>query len=224
VAGGPGGPGRPPANPFARYQAELRGVLLAEVKPADLRAVVRRVLALAKRGHLPAVELLLKWSLGGPPPALDPDKLDAHERQVRTGRLTILDQLALGDLPPAGEDPEEAPAEPAEAAEDPLHPPLRTVLAWALEELTAAQTALQAQRPDPMAGWEAFAAQHVELAPEAAVDVDQLYLTYAYWCGSHGEPVLAEADILAWLQGREVTVRTGPYTGIRSLVGVKVTA
>jgi hypothetical protein len=32
---GNAGGGRP-ANPFARYQAELRGALLAEVKPADL--------------------------------------------------------------------------------------------------------------------------------------------------------------------------------------------
>jgi hypothetical protein len=227
LPGNPGG-GRPPSNPFARYQAELRGVLLAEVRPADLRAVVRQVLRLATRGHLPAVELLLKWTLGGPPPALDPDKLDSHEREVRMGRLTIVDQLAQGELPPAGEDPVAAPAETADegADEDPLHPPLRTVLAWALEELSAAQTALRTQQPPPpdaQAGWEVFVAHHLEFDPQAAVDVDQLFVTYARWCGSHGELVLAEEKLLAWLTGQGATLRTGTHTQIRTLVGVKVT-
>src|SRR5919108_4514254 len=99
VPGNPGG-GRP-ANPFARAQRELRGALLAEVTPADVQTVLRQVIRLAKRGHLPAVELLLKWVLGGPPPAVDPDRLEEHELSVKRGRPTLVDALALGE-PQAG--------------------------------------------------------------------------------------------------------------------------
>src|ERR671922_401476 len=53
VPGNPGG-GRP-ANPFARQQAQLRQTVLDEVNEADLRAVVRKVLRLAKLGNLAAV-------------------------------------------------------------------------------------------------------------------------------------------------------------------------
>jgi hypothetical protein len=223
VAGNPGG-GRP-ANPFGRAQRELRGALLAAVSPAEMQAVIRKVCQLAKRGSLPHVELLLRWTLGGPAPALDPDKLDEHEMSVLRGRPTLIDQLALGDLPPAGEDPAEAPATADQAAdEDPLHPPLRTVLAWALEELSAAQTALRSERPDPQAGWEVFAGSRLEFAPEAAVDVDRLLLAYLRWCGSHGEPVLAEDQVLGWLKDHGAEVHTGPLSQVVTVVGVRVVA
>jgi hypothetical protein len=166
------GGGRP-ANPFARYQGEWRQALLAEVTPADVRAVIRKVLQLAKRGYVPAAAWLRKWTQGGPPPVVDPDKLEAHEREVWTGRLTMLDHLAL-TADASDDDPKaEAPAETAEAAES-GEPSLRTTLAWALEELAGAQTALRAQRPDRVTGWEAFAASALDWDPQAAVPVDLL--------------------------------------------------
>jgi hypothetical protein len=228
VAGAQPGPGRPvAANPFARYQAELRGALLAEVRPADLRAVIRQVLRLAKRGHVPSVEILLKWVLGGPPPALDPDKLDAHEREVRANRLTMLDQLALAELP-AEVDPDETPVAEGEAEDaEPLAPPLRTVLSWAIKELAQAQSALRAQRPpppDPAVSWAAFAASRLEFDPQAAVDVDLLYVAYARWCAACGEPLLVEANVLAALQATGASLRTAPLSHCTTVVGVRVVA
>lgn len=225
TSGAPPGPGRPVANPFGRYQAELRAALLAEVQPADVRTILRQVIRLAKRGHLPAVELLLKWTLGAPPAAVDPDKLDEHEWSVKRGRPTLLDQLALAD-DQAEDDPEARPAtadDPNDA--DPLEPSLRTVLAWAIQELAEARTALQVSPtppPDPAAGWETFARDRLEWDAQAAVPVDILFVTYARWCAAHGEPVLAEEKVLAWLTQHGATVRTGSLSHITAVEGVRV--
>jgi hypothetical protein len=234
VAGAPPGPGRPVANPFGRHQTELRAALLAEVSPADIRTILRQVIKIAKRGHLPAIELLLKWTLGAPLAPIDPDKLDAHELEVRRSRPTLVDWMTLTDGQADREPAEHADAEadldepPAVEAEAPdaLHPPLRTVLAWAVEELAQAQSALRLQRPppppDPQAGWETFAASRLEFIPEAAVEVDQLYLSYAKWYGSHGEPVLEEAKVMAALQANGARLRTGALSQCTMLVGVRV--
>jgi hypothetical protein len=100
-------------------------------------------------------------------------------------------------------------------------------LAWALEELAQAQTALRAQcppPPDPATGWETFATSHLEWDETAAVDVDRLYLSYARWCASRGVPVLAETEVLAWLQAHGATLHTGTYSQTRTVVGVRVAA
>jgi hypothetical protein len=222
---GNAGGGRP-ANPFARYQAELRKALVAEVTPADVRAVMRQVVKIAKRGHLPAVDLLLRWTLGGPPPAIDPDFIEAHEQSVKRSRPTLIEALALGEAPDP-EDLDDAPAGEAEAeAHDPLTPSLRQTLAWALEELAQAQTALRTQPspPSPQAGWERFAASRLEFAPEAAVDVDMLLLAYMRWCGGRGEPVLTEGQVLAWLTAQGASVHTGPLSQVTAVHGVRVMA
>jgi hypothetical protein len=114
TAGAPPGPGRPAhANVFAKYQGELHGALLAEVSPADVRAILRQVIRIAQRGHLPAVELLLKWVLGATPAPVDPDRLDEHELSVRRGRPTLLDELALAETPTARDpDAQTAPQHP----------------------------------------------------------------------------------------------------------------
>lgn len=230
LPGNPGG-GRPPSNPFARYGAELRAVLLAEVTPTELRAVVRQVLRLAKRGSLPATELLLKWTLGGPPPAVDPDKMDAHEREVRAGRWTLLDELAepAGSSTPAAEldddpaAPDDSPEAPLEAPPAWAAPSLQALVGWAVQATLAALPPA-APPPDPWAGWQAFVTSRLEFAAGAAVDVDQLLLAYWRWCASHGEAVLAEADLLAWLAREQgTTLHTGAHTQIRTVVGVRVT-
>jgi hypothetical protein len=226
VAGAPPGPGRP-ANPFARYQAELRAALLAEVRPADVRAILRQVIRLAKRGCLPAAEMLLKWTPGAPPAPVDPDRLDEHEWSVKRSRPTLIDQLALGEAP-ADRDPDETPVEADEAkAADPAEPTLRTVLAWAIEELAQAQSALRTQRPpppNPAVGWEAFAASQLEWDAQAAVEVDRLYLVYVRWAVNHGAPVLEQAKVVAALQANGATVRTGPLSQLTTVLGVRVVA
>jgi hypothetical protein len=142
----------------------------------------------------------------------------------------LIDQLALADEqadrePADDEAPMDEPEEddPEDPRESP-GPPLRTVLAWALNELAQAQTALRTQPPppDPMASWERFAAGALEWDEAAAVDVDVLYLRYARWCANHGEPVLAEEPVLAWLQAHGVTRHTGTLTQTTMLVGVRV--
>lgn len=221
---GNSGGGRP-ANPFARYQAELRGALLAEVKSTDLRAILRQVIRIAKRGHLPAVELLLKWVLGAPPPAVDPDKLDAHELEVRRSRPTLVDWVSLAD-----EQADRASAADAPADEEPDEPPpvddspLRALLSWALQELAEAERrAVPPPPPDPAAGWEAFAASALEWDPQAGVPVDVLYLRYAKWCAARGAPVLAEEKVLAWLSQHGATMRTGTLSQLTTVQGVRVT-
>jgi hypothetical protein len=233
VPGAPPGPGRP-ANPFGRYQAELRGALLSAVSPADLRAITRTVIRLAKRGHVPSVELLLRWTLGAPPAPIDPDRLDEHELSVRRGRPTMVDWLALADeqadrepaeMDPHAEDPDEAPAIEGEATPlDAGDPPLRVMLSWALRELAEAERRVAPPPPDPAAGWETCAAGALEWDASAAVPVDLLYLAYARWCGARGESVWGETQVLAWLTARGATVRTGPLSGLTSIAGVRVMA
>jgi len=220
---GNAGGGRP-ANPFGRYQRELRGALLAAVRPDDLQAIARTLVRLAKQGHGPSVELLLRWTLGGPPPAVDPDRLDEHEYSVKRSRPTLIDALSLAD-DPAEADPDETPAaEDAAEDPDPLAPSLRQTLVWAIEELAQAQSALRASPPppNPAASWETFARDRLEWDAEAAVEVDRLYLTYAKWCASHGEVALEEAPVVAALQAHGANLRTGTLSPGRLIVGVRV--
>jgi hypothetical protein len=221
LPGNPGG-GRP-ANPFGRYQAELRGALLAEVAPADLRAILRQVIRIAKRGHLPAVELLLKWTLGAPPAPVDPDRVDEHELSVRRGRPSLLDVMTLADEQ-AAEDPDEAHAvEDVDEIPELPDPPLRALLSWTVRELAEAQRRVAPPpAPDPVAGWEAFAASHLEWEAAAAVPVDLLYLAYACWCATRREPALVEDQVLAWLTAHGATVHTGALSQVTSVQGVRV--
>jgi hypothetical protein len=96
-------------------------------------------------------------------------------------------------------------------------------VAWALRALAEAQTCVaRPPPPDPAAGWEAFASDRLEWGAQAAAPIDLLCLAYARWCASHGEPVLAEAQILAWLTAHGATVRTGSLSRIMAVEGVRV--
>src|SRR5262249_2272658 len=75
VRGNKGGPG----NPYARKMASLRQAMLDAVTDEDMAEVTRAVLAKAKKGDLEAARLLYQYGQGKPPPAPDPDALDAHE-------------------------------------------------------------------------------------------------------------------------------------------------
>jgi hypothetical protein len=96
-------------------------------------------------------------------------------------------------------------------------------VAWALRELAEAQTRVALPPPpNPAAGWEAFAASRLDWDAEAAVPVNLLFVTSARWCAAHGEPVLPEEQVLAWLTQHGATVSTGSLSHITAVEGVRV--
>jgi hypothetical protein len=58
--------------------------------------------------------------------------------------------------------------------------------------------------------------------PQAAVEVDQLYVAYVKWCAAHGESVLAEEKIMAALQAHGASLCTLPLTQCTTVQGVRV--
>jgi len=62
LPGNPGGPG----NPLAARVSKLRGVLLDAVKPEDMRAIVLKLVFLAKDGDTVAARILFDRVLGRP--------------------------------------------------------------------------------------------------------------------------------------------------------------
>ncbi len=60
TAGNAGGPG----NPFARHIGQLRTALMESMTPADVEAVVHKLVDLAKEGSIPAAKELLERCLG----------------------------------------------------------------------------------------------------------------------------------------------------------------
>jgi hypothetical protein len=74
-------------NPLARQAQELRVALFAAVSPKDLKAVVAKLIQLAKSGDVAAAKLVLDRVLG-PPAEIDLlerlDKLEAALERRRT--------------------------------------------------------------------------------------------------------------------------------------------
>jgi RecB family exonuclease len=64
------------AHPFARKAAALRKAFFDEVKPADMRRVVRTLVTEATGGNLQAARLLLLWVLGKPSDPVHPDAVE----------------------------------------------------------------------------------------------------------------------------------------------------
>jgi hypothetical protein len=62
-------------NPIARARAELQKALVAAVSKSDMEALAQRLLADALRGQVASAELLLKYVVGKPAPAADPDRV-----------------------------------------------------------------------------------------------------------------------------------------------------
>src|SRR5262249_7335900 len=62
-----------PGNPYARAVARLRHAALAAVKPEDLYEIFQTLVIHAKAGRVPAIKILLAYTLGKPAPAQDPD-------------------------------------------------------------------------------------------------------------------------------------------------------
>src|SRR4051812_18655705 len=62
-------------DPSARARAELQKALVAAVSKQDIEARARRLLADALRGQVSSAELLLKYVVGKPAKADDPDRV-----------------------------------------------------------------------------------------------------------------------------------------------------
>ena len=72
-----------PGNPFGRRVAELRQVILDALTDAELIAVTRSMIERAKKGDVAAARLLLQYSLGKPAAAVQPDRIDIDEFELR---------------------------------------------------------------------------------------------------------------------------------------------
>lgn len=71
-------------NPFARRCADLRRIMLEELTDADMRSIIRKLIAKAKKGDLRSAREVLNRS-AGKPISLDPKEplqLDDEERQL----------------------------------------------------------------------------------------------------------------------------------------------
>ena len=62
----------------------------------------------------------------------------------------------------------------------------------------------------------------MEWTSEAAVPIDLLFLAYARWSAAHGEPLLAEAQVLTWLEQRGARITTAPLSRITQVEGVRL--
>jgi hypothetical protein len=92
-----------------------------------------------------------------------------------------------------------------------------------LRELAEAQTRVALPPPpDAAAGWETCAASRLEWDAQAAAPIDLLFLAYTRWCAAHGELVLAEEPVLAWLTAHGATVGTGSGSRITAVESVRI--
>lgn len=87
--GNAGGPG----NPYARRAAELRAAMFDAVSPDDLRAVVGKLIEVAKGGDVAAAKLIFERTLGKscvdrPPLSLEEVEQSLEERLKQHARIT----------------------------------------------------------------------------------------------------------------------------------------
>ena len=90
--GNHGGPG----NPFARRTAKLRQAALAAVSPGDIREIFQVLKDKARQGDVPAIKLLLAYTVGTPTAATDPDTLASYlaSQAVTLSVATLVRRLA----------------------------------------------------------------------------------------------------------------------------------
>ena len=85
IRGNPGGPG----NPFGQRVAQLRSALFLAVSAADLRALVRKLLQLAKGGDVQAAKVVLNRLLGPPVEVDILERLERLEAAVADGNQCV---------------------------------------------------------------------------------------------------------------------------------------
>jgi hypothetical protein len=89
-------------NPFSRRLGSMRTAFLDAVNAADVQAVARKLLELAKGGDLAAAQLYLAYAVGKPLPVVNPDTLDAEEfEMLRRGPTLAQTAAILIDVVPA---------------------------------------------------------------------------------------------------------------------------
>jgi hypothetical protein len=119
--GNKGGPG----NPFAGSVAKLRKAALQIVTPEEIQGVFRILLLRAQGGHLPAIKLLLAYTIGQPAATVDPDEVDAEaDAREPVDRAEVVEEVLedlLRRLAEAAADDAAAPA-PSNAAAGPVKP------------------------------------------------------------------------------------------------------
>jgi hypothetical protein len=79
AAGNRGGPG----NPFARQVAELRQAILDRLTVEAASDIADTLIARAKGGDVAAARLLFQYGLGKPAKAVEPDRVEIEEHQLR---------------------------------------------------------------------------------------------------------------------------------------------
>ncbi len=92
--GNPGGPGAP----LGGLVAQLRAALLQSVTQADIREIGQGLVKLAKNGDMPAIKMLLSYTVGAPTQAIatDTTAVDAMEAANRLHTAEQIAQLNLG--------------------------------------------------------------------------------------------------------------------------------
>ena len=77
--GNKGGPG----NPFARQVVQLRKRIVEALGTERFDRVLEAVIVKAEAGDIPAAKLLFQYALGQPGAAVEPDRLDIEEFQLK---------------------------------------------------------------------------------------------------------------------------------------------
>ena len=77
--GNKGGPG----NPFARQVGQLRKRIVEALGTERFDRVLEAVIVKAEAGDIPAAKLLFQYALGQPAAAVEPDRLDLEEFQLK---------------------------------------------------------------------------------------------------------------------------------------------
>ena len=90
LKGNAGGPG----SPYVKQVAALKASLYEALTPADINAIMQRMLAEAVAGNVPAARLVLEYSVGKPLPGSTASALDGEMMaKLNFDRLTA-DELA----------------------------------------------------------------------------------------------------------------------------------
>jgi hypothetical protein len=99
VPGNKGGPG----NPFARRVAALRKAFFEAVDEGKIRRLAEALYEKAVGGDVAAAALLLKYLLGRPAEAVDPDRLDLEEFRLIEAMPTKYEVMRamIDSVPPA---------------------------------------------------------------------------------------------------------------------------
>jgi hypothetical protein len=88
-------------NPFYRRLAEVRAHSIAEISPSEVRAIMRKLLDLGMAGDVAAISILLRYVIGKPAKAVNPDNADLNEwRKLESAPPRVEVDVACLDVVP----------------------------------------------------------------------------------------------------------------------------